>query len=208
MAASLLPSRVPKRGRNCYITPTFSGVPSAKRGEKIRSGYLTPAFSGDQERAELLPNLYILRGLQRQARGQNQKCGSQYPQLEGPHQSVGVCIPNSRGHTKVWESVSPTQGATPRRGYVWAKCKILLPSAVHLEERLTVSQSVPEPASRQSDRYTQCGFFVSGRCGPKQQGGPLLQSESGRVVTQPTGIRVVAGSNPSPLLWRRRRRRR
>ena len=50
--------------------------------------------------------------------------------------------------------------------------EILLPSAVHLEERLTVSQSVPEPASRQSDRYTQFGFFVSGRCGPKQQGGP------------------------------------
>ena len=50
---------------------------------------------------------------------------------------------------------------------------ILLPSAVHLEERLTVSQSVPEPASRQSDRITQFGFFVSGRCGPKQQGGPL-----------------------------------
>ena len=55
--------------------------------------------------------------------------------------------------------------------------KILLPSAVHLEERLTVRQSVPEPASRQSDRYTQFGFFVSGRCGPKQQGGPLLQSK-------------------------------
>ena len=54
-------------------------------------------------------------------------------------------------------------------------CKILLPSAVHLEERLTVSQSVPEPASRQSDRYTQFGFFVSGRCGPKQQGGPSMQ---------------------------------
>ena len=57
------------------------------------------------------------------------------------------------------------------------RLKILLPSAVHLEERLTVSQSVPEPASRQSDRYTQFGFFVSGRCGPKQQGGPLPQSK-------------------------------
>ena len=54
--------------------------------------------------------------------------------------------------------------------------KILLPSAVHLEERLTVSQSVLEPASRQSDRYTQFGFFVSGRCGPKQQGGHTPQS--------------------------------
>ena len=54
---------------------------------------------------------------------------------------------------------------------------ILLPSAVHLEERLTVSQSVPEPASRQSDRYTQFGFFVSGRCGPKQQRGHSPQSK-------------------------------
>ena len=53
--------------------------------------------------------------------------------------------------------------------------KILLPSAVHLEERLTVSQSVPEPASRQSDRYTPFGFLVSGRCSPKQQGGPAPQ---------------------------------
>ena len=53
--------------------------------------------------------------------------------------------------------------------------KILLPSAVHLEERLTVSQSVPEPASRQLDRYTQVGFFVSGRCGPKQQEGSWMQ---------------------------------
>ena len=48
--------------------------------------------------------------------------------------------------------------------------KILLPSAVHLEERLTVSQSVPEPASRQSVRYTQFGFFVSGRCRPQAAG--------------------------------------
>ena len=38
------------------------------------------------------------------------------PQLEGPRQSVGVCIPNSRGHAKAWESVSPTRGATPNRG--------------------------------------------------------------------------------------------
>ena len=55
--------------------------------------------------------------------------------------------------------------------------QILLPSAVHLEKRLTVSQSVPEPASRQSDRYTQFGFFVSGRCGPKQQGSPSPESK-------------------------------
>ena len=77
-----------------------------------------------------------------------------------------------------------------RRGW-GPRAEILLPSAVHLEERLTVSQSVPEPASRQSDRYTQFGFFVSARCGPKQH-----NPSSGRVVTQPAGIRVVGGSNP------------
>ena len=40
------PSRGPKRGRNCYVTLAFSGVPNAKRGRKIRIGSLTPAFSG------------------------------------------------------------------------------------------------------------------------------------------------------------------
>ena len=86
--------------------------------------------------------------------------------------------------------------------------KILLPSAVHLEERLTVSQSVPEPASRQSVRYTQFGFFVSGRCGPKQQGGPVLQPKPGRVVKQPTGTSWSAVRTRVWLLWRRRQRRR
>ena len=37
-------------------------------------------------------------------RGATQKCGSPYPQLKGPHRSVGVRIPNSRGHAKAWES--------------------------------------------------------------------------------------------------------
>ena len=70
VVASPLPSRVPKRGRKCYITPAFSGIPT--KGNKIRSGpqqrgaksevaasplpsrgpkkgqkcYVTPAFSG------------------------------------------------------------------------------------------------------------------------------------------------------------------
>ena len=51
--------------------------------------------------------------------------------------------------------------------------KILLPSAVHLEERLTVSQSVPEPASRQSDRYTQFGFFLQWQMWPQAAERPL-----------------------------------
>ena len=34
VAASPLLSRRPKRGRKCYVTPTFSGVPNAKRRER------------------------------------------------------------------------------------------------------------------------------------------------------------------------------
>ena len=34
VAASPLHSWSPKRGRQCYITPTFSGFPNAKRGEE------------------------------------------------------------------------------------------------------------------------------------------------------------------------------
>ena len=36
LATSILPSRGPKRGRKCYITPTFSGVPN--KGDKIKAG--------------------------------------------------------------------------------------------------------------------------------------------------------------------------
>ena len=36
VAASPLPSRGPKRGRKCYATPAFSGVP--KQGDKVKGG--------------------------------------------------------------------------------------------------------------------------------------------------------------------------
>ena len=73
MVASPMPSRRRKRGPKCYITPTFSGVPNAKRGEKIINGCLTLAFSRVQKRAEVLRNPCILGGPQRQARVGNLK---------------------------------------------------------------------------------------------------------------------------------------
>ena len=73
MVASPLPSRGPKRARKCYVIPAFSGVPNAKRGEKIRSGCLTPAVLGAQKRAEVLRNPCIIGGPQHQAQGENQK---------------------------------------------------------------------------------------------------------------------------------------
>ena len=62
MDASHLPSRGSRRGRKRYVTPTFVGVPNAKRGEKIRSGCLTRGFSRVQKRAEVLRNPCILGG--------------------------------------------------------------------------------------------------------------------------------------------------
>ena len=52
--------------------------------------------------------------------------------------------------------------------------QILLPSTVHVEERLTVSHHSVSQASSQSDRNTQLGLFVSGRPGSKQWGEPMF----------------------------------
>ena len=57
LATSPLPSRGPKKGRTCYATPALLHVPNAKRGDKIKNGYLTLAFLGAHKRAQLLRNL-------------------------------------------------------------------------------------------------------------------------------------------------------
>ena len=78
--------------------------------------------------------------------------------------------------------------------------KILLPSAVHLEERLTVSHSVPalgQQAVRQKHKHK--GFFVSGRCVPKQWVAFRYRPSSGRMVKQPTRGCMIGGSNPGRL---------
>ena len=60
----------PKRGRNYCVTPAFSAVPNAKRGEKIKSGCLIPPLSGAQKRAEMLHNPCILGGPQQRRENQ------------------------------------------------------------------------------------------------------------------------------------------
>ena len=42
---------------------------------------------------------------------------------QGVNQSMRFIIPNSRGHTKTWESISPTQGATPKSGSPYPRHK-------------------------------------------------------------------------------------
>ena len=77
--------------------------------------------------------------------------------------------------------------------------EILLPSAVHLEERLTVSHQSVRQASSQSDRNTQFGFFVSSRHRMKQSGAPWVSPGSGRMVKQSTAGISVGGSNPGTV---------
>ena len=84
-----MPSRGPRKWWNYYGNPAFWGVPNAKRGNKIRRGYLNAAFSGGQKRAEVLRNPCILEGPQRQAPGQNQKW-TPHPSLLGGPQEGGI----------------------------------------------------------------------------------------------------------------------
>ena len=72
LTASLLPSRGPKRGRNCYVTPAFSGGPQHQARGEIRIGCLTPALSGARKWAQLLCYPCIFGGPQRQVREGNQ----------------------------------------------------------------------------------------------------------------------------------------
>ena len=78
-----MPSGWTKSGRKCYVTPAFSGIPNAKRGEqkskvvptkgnKIRTDRLTLAFSGAPKRVEMLRHRSILGDPQRQP-GREQK---------------------------------------------------------------------------------------------------------------------------------------
>ena len=67
VAASPLPSRRPKEGRNAM--PPLHSRGSPTKGSKIRSGCLTPAFSGAQKRAEMLRHPYMFGCPQSQGRG-------------------------------------------------------------------------------------------------------------------------------------------
>ena len=117
VAASPLPSRGPKRGQNCSVTPAFSGVPN--KGDKIRSGYLTPAFSGAQKRA----NRYITPAFSGfPNKGVEIRSGCLTPAFLGPHKWAEVLCnpyilgrPQQRG-TKSEVATSPLPSKWPKRG--------------------------------------------------------------------------------------------
>ena len=82
-------------------------------------------------------------------------------------------------------------------GGVW---EILLPSAVHLEERLIVSQAVPEPG-QQSVRQKHTVWVFCQWQTRDQAVGTLSSwnSSSGRMVMQLAAYYLVGGSNPGRM---------
>ena len=115
VGASPLPSLRPTRGRKCYVTLVFTGVPN--EGDKIRSGCLTLAFSEAHKRAEVLRNRWIFKGPQ--TRGQNQKW-LPHPCLLGATQVGGSAAqplhfqgsPNKGTKSEVAASPLPSWGHT------------------------------------------------------------------------------------------------
>ena len=87
MAPSPVPSRGPKRGRNCYITPAFSGVPCAKRADKLRIGHLTRGFLGGPKEGGIATYPLHSRG-----------------------------SPTPRARTKLERATSPVPSQRPKRG--------------------------------------------------------------------------------------------
>ena len=73
VATSLLPSRGPKRGRKCYITPTFSGVPTAKFLEQNQKWLPHPFILGSPKEKENATSPVHSRGSPTKRREQNQK---------------------------------------------------------------------------------------------------------------------------------------
>ena len=59
VAASTLPSRGPKRGQDCSVTPAFSGIPNAKRGEQKK---LVVVPNKGEQNQKWLPHPCLLGG--------------------------------------------------------------------------------------------------------------------------------------------------
>ena len=108
-----LPSHGPRVGRNCDVTPVFSGVP--RKGDKIR--IITPIFSGAQNWAKLLHNPCVLGGSPEKETGMAsirpvRKCSKGRSLIKENRMGFlkdRLDIPNSRGHSMHCESLSPTQ---------------------------------------------------------------------------------------------------
>ena len=85
MATSPLPSRGHKRGRKCYVTPAFSGVPNAKRGEHNQKWLPHLCLlGGPKEGGNATSSLHSPGDPQRQARGAKSEVATSPLPSRGP----------------------------------------------------------------------------------------------------------------------------
>ena len=135
MASSPMPSRGPKRGRQCCVTPAFSGIPNAKhevqnqkwsptKGKKITSGCLNSAVSGARKRAEMLCQSSVLGDPKWQAQGAKSEVATSPLPSQGPKRvrKCYVCrafsgIPNAKhGVRNVKSLPEPCLLGVPKEG--------------------------------------------------------------------------------------------
>ena len=104
VATSPVPSRGPKRGHKCYVTPTFSVVPNTKRGEKIRIPYLTLGFpeEGASATQPLHSQGFPVQIPQSQTKGDKIRSGYLTPAFSGAQKRAQVlcntCIVGDSQH--------------------------------------------------------------------------------------------------------------
>ena len=126
LATLCLPSRSDRRGRKCYITPAFSGVPNAKRGEQKQKWLPHLPSRGPKRGREILRHPCILGGPQRQARGTKSEVATSPLPSQEP-KGWWKCyvtlafsgIPNKGEPNQSWLLHLPSRG--PKRGW---KCYV------------------------------------------------------------------------------------
>ena len=110
----------PKRGRKCYVTPAFSGVPNAKRGEKIRSSCHTPPSRGPKRGRKCYVTT-AFSGVPKQRETKSELAASSLPTL-GPKKGGNATSPlrsrgspNKAGQNQKWQTHPYLLGG-PKKG--------------------------------------------------------------------------------------------
>ena len=111
VVASPLPSRGPERGRYCYITPAFSGVPNAKRGEQNQKWLPCPCLLGAPQMGGNATSPLHSRGSPTPTRGTKSDVVASPPPSPGPTNARNCCVTHAISNV-------PKQGNKIKSGYL------------------------------------------------------------------------------------------
>ena len=111
VVTSPLPSPGPERGRYCYVTTAFSGVPNAKRGEQNQKCLPHPCLLGGPQMGGNATSPLHSRGSPTPTRGTKSEVVASPPPSPGPTNARNCCV------THAISSV-PKQGNKIKSGYL------------------------------------------------------------------------------------------